>query len=265
MHLNGALLATRFSRMFYSFALLTIVLLATATPAAATNLELAFAFGIGGLTQDEGHGVAVDDSDNLYITGYFERVVDFDPGPGIANMMAVGPYNYMDQFVLKLDADGEFVWATSMGTVGLETGRAMVVDSDGYVYTAGSVVQKLNPNGQVLWSRSMGEEGYDIAVDASGNVYTTGSFSGTLDFDPGLGTFEMTSSGRTDIFVSKLDSNGNFVWAKAMGGTLDDAGKGIALDSSNNDTRPASFGRRSTSTQVSEPPREPVRGMKTYS
>lgn len=65
------------------------------------------------------------------------------------------------------------------------------------------------------WARGMGgtvrDVGYDVAVDSSGNVYTTGYFSATVDFDPGIGTNNLTSAGDADIFISKLDSNGNFV------------------------------------------------------
>ena len=62
------------------------------------------------------------------------------------------------------------------------------------------------------------DEGYSIALDASGNVYTTGYFYRTADFDPATGTFNLASAGNYDILISKLDVSGNFVWAKAMGG-----------------------------------------------
>ena len=59
------------------------------------------------------------------------------------------------------------------------------------------------------WAKSMGEIDYDygrsIAVDASGNVYTTGSFEGTADFDPDAETFNLTSAGGADIFIVKLN------------------------------------------------------------
>jgi hypothetical protein len=55
-------------------------------------------------------------------------------------------------------------------------------------------------------------------VDIHGNVYTTGYFIGTVDFDPGAGTANLSSSGSSyDIFISKIDANGNYVWAKKYG------------------------------------------------
>ncbi len=71
------------------------------------------------------------------------------------------------------------------------------------------------------WAKQMRGTGYDeaysVALDPLGNVYTTGNFQGTVDFDPGAGTFFMTA-GSVDIFISKLDVQGNFVWAKKLGG-----------------------------------------------
>jgi len=90
------------------------------------------------------------------------------------------------------------------------------------------------------WAKDMGslrrEEGFDITTDFQGNVYTTGRFAGTVDFDPGLGIFEMSSaslngsSTSSDIFVQKLDANGNFIWAKQFGNISNDEGWGIAID-----------------------------------
>jgi len=84
------------------------------------------------------------------------------------------------------------------------------------------------------WAKGMGGTSYDrgraIAVDGIGNVYTTGDFSsGTADFDPGAGVYNLTSAGAGDIFISKLDEDGNFAWAKGMGGTDTDWGRAIAV------------------------------------
>ena len=76
--------------------------------------------------------------------------------------------------------------------------------------------------------------GNAIAVDAAGNVYSTGTFTGTADFDPGAGTFNMTSLGSTDVFIQKLSSSGNFVWAKQIGSTSLETATSIFLDAGAN-------------------------------
>src|SRR5437867_570055 len=84
-----------------------------------------------------------------------------------------------------------------------------------------------------VWAKQLGgsfsDIGLSIAVDSSGNVYTTGIFQGTADFDPGPGTYNLTSASSTfDVFISKLDSAGNFVWARRLGGANVDEGFFIA-------------------------------------
>jgi hypothetical protein len=71
--------------------------------------------------------------------------------------------------------------------------------------------------------------GYGIAVDAQHDVYITGLFFGTRDFDPGPGTLNMTSIGSTDAFITKLDSSGSLIWAKQLGGTHEVQARGLAL------------------------------------
>ena len=152
------------------------------------------------------NAVARDASGNVYTTGSFRGTVDFDPGPATFNLISPGP-DFM--FVSKLDAAGNFVWAKQIGEAGTPC------------------------------------RGNSIALDASGNVYTTGAFGGgaggTVDFDPGPAIFNLTSAGQDDIFVSKLDAAGNFVWAKQLGGTDTDAGRSIALDASGNVYTTGSF------------------------
>jgi len=104
-----------------------------------------------------------------------------------------------------------------------------------------------------------------VAVDSSGNVYTTGHFGGTVDFDPGAGTTNLTSNGHEDVFVSKLDSSGDLVWAKSFGGTGRDRGWAVAVDSSGNVYTAGFFIARSTSTRVREPPNSPRLAVPTRS
>ncbi|MBK7426535.1 MAG: SBBP repeat-containing protein [Saprospiraceae bacterium] len=150
----------------------------------------------------------------------------------------------------------QLTFAKRMGGIGAEGASAMAVDTFGNVYTTGTFsgtsdfdpgpgifnlnapifgifVSKLDANGNFKWAKNLGiGNGLGICVDHDGNVYTTGRFTGTSDFDPGAGTFNLTSVGNTDIFISKLDSLGNFRWAKSMGGTNEDVANDIAFHDS---------------------------------
>ncbi|MBA3683482.1 MAG: SBBP repeat-containing protein [Bacteroidetes bacterium] len=83
-------------------------------------------------------------------------------------------------------------------------------------------------------STNGGNEGRCITHDASGNIYTTGYFTGTANFDPGLATYSLTASA-WDTFILKLDAAGNFIWAKNIGavGSITNP-RGIAVDITGN-------------------------------
>jgi len=151
-----------------------------------------------------------------------------------------------------------WLWAHSAGAVGYEYGRSVVVDSLGNSYFAGDFgttisfdathtivsagsgdifIVKYDPNGNVIWVKSAGgtdnEAAGGISIDATGNVFVAGYFkSATVNF----GTTTLTNAGGNtyDIFVTKLDNNGNFLWAKGTGGTGDDRAYGIATDLTGN-------------------------------
>jgi hypothetical protein len=215
---------------------------------------------MGGTSTDIAYGISVDSSGNVYTTGYFQGTADFDPGAATANLTSAGS---ADIFVSKLDSSGNYVWAKRMGGTSSDIANGISVDSSGNVYTTGYFqgtadfdpgaatanltsaveladifVSKLDSSGNYVWAKGMGgtssDIAYGISVDSSGNVYTTGYFQGTVDFDPGAATANLTSAGSADIFVSKLDSSGNYVWAKGMGGTSSDIAYGISVDSSDN-------------------------------
>src|SRR4051812_3012454 len=85
------------------------------------------------------------------------------------------------------------------------------------------------------WAKKIGglgsDQSRDITLDANGNIYTTGAFTTTVDFDPGPGIFNLTPHGfQSDIFLSKLDASGNLVWARAFGGMNNDYGMSVAVD-----------------------------------
>ncbi|SVD84029.1 uncharacterized protein METZ01_LOCUS436883, partial [marine metagenome] len=85
-----------------------------------------------------------------------------------------------------------------------------------------------------VFGDSLNDFAASVAVDSSGNVYTTGWFYNTVDFDPGAGTANLTADSGYDVFVSKLDSSGDLVWAKNFGGTEYAKGFSVAVDSSGN-------------------------------
>ncbi|MBK6984612.1 MAG: hypothetical protein IPH32_07570 [Bacteroidetes bacterium] len=124
----------------------------------------------------------------------YEGTVDFDPGINVNNLTALGSY---DISVSKFDALGNLIWVKSMGG-------------------------------------SSWDNGFSIAVDISGNVYSTGVFSGTADFDPNSNVINLTSAGSYDIFVLKLDTYGNYLWTKKMKGTLTDNALALTIDASCN-------------------------------
>ncbi|MBK8192109.1 MAG: T9SS type A sorting domain-containing protein [Lewinellaceae bacterium] len=204
--------------------------------------------------------MVLDASGNVYTAGYYSGTVDFNPGNGIFNLTSAGGINN-DIFILKLDALGNFVWAKSMGGTTHDEAYSIALDASGNVYSTGYFgasadfdpgpstfnltsngikdifISKLDAFGNFVWAKSMGVEfdwPFALAIDASGNVYSTGLFDGTADFDPGPGTYNLTSIGETDIFISKINASGNFVWAKSIGGILDDKGNSITSDASGN-------------------------------
>ncbi|MBK7936520.1 MAG: SBBP repeat-containing protein [Lewinellaceae bacterium] len=90
----------------------------------------------------------------------------------------------------------------------------------------------------IMWVRQIAGPGDDytpgIAVDGSGNVFFTGHFYGTADFDPGAGTANLSSAGFSDIFLAKFDAAGNYTWAKRVGGPDFEGSNDIAVDGSGN-------------------------------
>ena len=247
--------------------LILIICISSISLGQQANFEWAKAFGSS--SYDYGNSMKVDASGNVYTTGSFWGTVDFDPGAGTFNLTPAGN---SDIFIQKLDASGNFLWVKSFGSTGTDYGKSIAVDASGNVYTTGSFfgtvdfdpgagtfnltttyndvfIQKLDASGNFLWAKSFGgtgnniDSGNSIAVDASGNVYTTGYFEGTADFDPGAGTFNLSSAGGQDVFVQKLDASGNFLWAKAFGGgnNYDDYGLSIAVDTSGNVYTTGSF------------------------
>ena len=201
--------------------------------------------------------IATDAFGNVYTTGGFNGTVDFDPGGGTFILSAPGGYAYI--YISKFDSSGNFVWAKDFVGNSSLIGQSVKVDALGNVYTIGLYdgsidfdpgsgtfilpwtgtgfniyISKLDSSGNFVWAKDMGgvtdDRGFCIDLDPSGNIYTTGTFKGTADFDPNSGIFNLTSAGDYDVFVSKLDNSGNFIWATSIGGTGEEHCNAITVD-----------------------------------
>jgi len=221
---------------------------------------------LGGSGDDSGTSIAVDSSGNAYVTGYTSSI-DF-PTMNPLQPTYAGGSGSLDVFVAKLNSTGSaLVYSTYLGGSNYDSGTSIAVDSSGNAYvtgytystdfptmnalqgtTAGSgdvFVAKLNPTGSALvYSTYLGgsgiDYGYGIAADASGNAYVTG-FTCSTNF-PTANAEQAASGGRLnslppcgDVFVTKLNATGTaLVYSTYLGGSGDDAGRGIVVDSSGN-------------------------------
>ncbi|MBK7666097.1 MAG: T9SS type A sorting domain-containing protein [Sphingobacteriaceae bacterium] len=218
---------------------------------------------IGGTFQDMARSSFIDASGNIYITGCFYGTVDFDPGPGVFNMSSpLLSAASINAFVAKYDFNGNFIWAKSF-YANASDARQVYVDGGGNVYTIGTFdtsadldpgassfsvtavgnrdffISKLDAAGNFIWAKNFGSAGNynygnSIIADPLGNVYATGVFLNTVDFDPGPGTNTITSTGNYDVFILKLDVSGNYIWAKSVGSSLSDQSSSLEIDASGN-------------------------------
>ncbi len=213
-----------------------------------------------------GTALAFGEDGSTFVTGHFSGLVDFDPGRGTADRTSAGDY---DGFVVKLDGDRNLLWVKTFGGPYEEKSNAIALDSDGNLCITGTVeraevnespdkiestkdgdkgsspplgvdlfITKLDSSGEELWTRKFvssgyhDAEGWGIAADPADNVLVTGNFGGTIDFDPGSGTYSFEATGYRDLLVLKLDASGNYVWARTTGtgGYENVSGQDIAID-----------------------------------
>ncbi|MBL7794708.1 MAG: HYR domain-containing protein [Saprospiraceae bacterium] len=204
------------------------------------------------------NGIRVNASGEVFITGAINDLTDFDPGPGTLNYYPIGGFGDNDMYVAKYTSGGNMLWAKRMGGGSSDISYAIALDATGGIYFTGTFsnncdfdpgpgvytipltgttdmfVGKLDGAGNFVWAVGMGgtfsERPYDLEVDASGKIFLTGFFILTVDFDPGLGVYNLTSQGNPDVFVLKLNGGGNFVSAQQFTGLLEKEGLSIAID-----------------------------------
>ncbi|MEO8148931.1 MAG: T9SS type A sorting domain-containing protein [Bacteroidia bacterium] len=214
---------------------------------------------IGAAGNDVAERLTTDNAGNILMCGEFQNTVDFDPGAGVQNMTSNGS---ADAYILKLDNNGNYVWAGHYGNSPGQLAYGIDIDASNDVYVTGEFygttdfdpgagvfnmtttgfnaniyVLKWTAAGNFAWADNMGnssggDEGVAIKTDNAGNPVITGTYFGTVDFDPGVGTFNLTATGTNgDIFVLKLAAaTGTFMFAKSMGGTGLDQSYSLALN-----------------------------------
>ncbi len=189
---------------------------------------------LGSADYDYGRSVAVDGSDNVYIAGFsFGSIGGTNPNPGV-----------MDGFVVKYDSSGNRLWSKQIGTTNKDWAYSVAVDGSDNVYIAGrtqgdmdgtnaggpdTFLVKYDSSGNLLWTKQIGSSENDqnrsVAVDASGNAYTTGFTTGDLGG---------TNAGDWDAFLVKYDSSGNHLWSQQIGTASSDMSWSVAVDGSGN-------------------------------
>ena len=229
---------------------LCLALLCGAAALGAQTPQWQWAVKAGGIDGDEGQSIAIDGNGNQYIIGCFDEIATF----GNHTLTTGGG---KDIFVAKLDSSGNWLWAIQAGGTDRDYGIDITLDGQGNAWVTGHFegtasfgshtltangeydvfAAKLDSSGNWLWAVQAGGPDFDygtgIALDGAGNAYLSGYFYGTAIF----GSQSLVASGGesdADIFVAKLDPDGNWLWAVTAGGTEDDAGFRIAVDGSGN-------------------------------
>ncbi|MCF8372446.1 MAG: SBBP repeat-containing protein [Bacteroidales bacterium] len=241
------------------FTLLGILWIATVIHSQELTFEWAFGCGSSGITKS--FSMAIDELENVYITGRFTDTVDFDPG--MTNFSLIGT-NYGSPFIASYDKHKNLRWAFTYENGDHHYATSIATDNEGFIYTTGGFTDtvdfdpgpgmfqlyphsigvldiyicKFDSTGSFIWAKNIGdiysEYGTTIKTDQFNNIYLTGVMTGIVDFDPGPGISNVTGYGNYDVFVAKYSSSGELNWAKAFGGAGEDYGDGIAVDLNGN-------------------------------
>ena len=223
------------------------------------NGSLIWALQFGSVDDERGIDLTTDPFGNIWITGIFRNTLDADPGSGMVNLIGNATWDF---FLIKLDQDGNYLWSGAFGGSQFDFSRALEADAAGNILVAGSFqsdvdfdpgseehivastgysnifVFQLNNEGAFNWVKTVqgpsSNNCFDIALDNDGNIYLTGDFVGTSDFDPGSTDVSISSNGWEDIYLLKLNPDGEFVWAYNFGNSIGDSGRALATDNNGN-------------------------------
>ena len=145
---------------------------------------------LGGTGNEMANAIVADSFGHLNITGFYMNTVDFDPGPA-SMLVSSASAGSQDVFVVQLDTAGNYHWVRTFGGSGY-------YNAQGYLYDAVS-------------------SAYSIGCDRKGNIYACGSILGTMNFNTGSANYTLSSLLVSSSFIFRLDSSGQFCWAKQFG------------------------------------------------
>ncbi len=189
--------------------------------------------------------VAVDQSGNCYVAGSYYDSAYFN------GKLYTTVNHGSNAFIACYSGLGSFLWFKQMANSGV---ASIQTDKNGNLYTTGYFgpqtdfdnihlevkgngmyvgnifVSKMDASGKVIWANRAGSDysdnGAALVLDASNNIYVTGSFSDTADF----GNSNLVSNGEHDFFVAKYDNNGNKLWVVGTGGEAEDGSYSLCLN-----------------------------------
>ena len=209
----------------------------------------------GGLYYDVSRSISIDNNSDVIIAGHINTSANF----GVTDT-TVFTYGSADPFVAKYSPDGNFLWVNSFGGMDGDRGISVIPDIDNNIFLHGHFygtasfdaitlqstgvndyfICKLNPNGDVVWANKIETtiDPYDdfwnhtLESDEQGNVYITGWFRDSLVYND----LTVQSNGSYDIFVMKIDNDGDLIWCLTAGNdhSYGDYSRSITRDNNGN-------------------------------
>lgn len=180
---------------------------------------------------DEPQNLAIDSKGNVFVAGVTDGNLDGNINAG-----------WFDIFLVKFDGNGEKQWSKQLGGTSYDIADNIAINADGDVYIIGLlttvtdpntntgttkiILSKFNTSGIELWRQQFGttdnDYGGGITIDSNGDIYVTGTTSGTLG--------NHDNAGGRDVFLTKFDSSGTMHWIRQVGSSSDDNGLAVTVD-----------------------------------
>ena len=218
--------------------------------------ELIWAQTFGDDFSDGGRNIALDTEGNIYVSGAFRGTLSFLIDGDITDFESTSFTT--DVFLAKFDSDGNTLWAAAFGGGGTDNVNGMEVRGE-QIFLTGEFTSTIDldasaasdmhtsagftdifltaysTEGDFIWGHAFGsnssEFSHDLAVGPEGQVYITGNFWNTVNFNTTGGATEVTSNAQSDIFLAAFATTGDNLWAISAGGT--DAEEGLAVGAGN--------------------------------